>query len=342
MPSLKNRSIRVALSPSCNLNCVYCDGPQGREPDKHGAMEDFRSKPLSSGVIEAETYIKIIKALYLSGFTGVTFTGGEPFLNPDLDVIINKVKDLGISNVGITTNGMMLDGYIQRNGHLPSGLTLLTISLDTIDPVEFRKITRNGNFKKIVKGLKAVKKNNPLLTIRANKVILRSTINSLPGYIEFCENNNINEVNFLNLILKNPHEKSFFEKEFVSSQEVLEYLNAKAKYNFILDDKYEFQTILPSGLRIILKDTNQTLRNSLCNKCPIYCQEGYFTVRVATDGTISTCPDYNNKLPYIDGPLELKNGVLQQKMGYLARVLISTEMENTLEAFFEKKGISLK
>ena len=45
------------------------------------------------------------------------------------------------------------------------------------------------------------------------------------------------------------------------------------------------------GANNILKETRLTLRDEQCEKCPIYCQEGKFTTRIATDGNITMCPD---------------------------------------------------
>ena len=341
---LAQRNIRVAISPFCNLDCIYCDGGQkNRRPGRPGAMEDFRRKPLNQGVISTGVFIKIIESLHSAGFSGMTLTGGEPLLNPEWGLIVNKAKEIGMSRIGVTTNGMLLNTYLQKNKHLPDGLTLLTISLDTIYADRFKTITRRGNFEEVMKGLNKAKKDNPKLIIRANKVLLRSDIESLLDYIEFCEKSGvIDEVNLLNLILKDQLDKKFFEEEFFFASEVRDFFSAHTEYNFTIDRKYEFSTRLPSGLRIILKDTNPTLRNNQCTNCPIYCQEGFYTVRVATDGTITACLDYRAKLPFIDGPMELENGTLSKKVNKLVQMFTKVKQKNTLNKFFRKNNIKLK
>lgn len=340
---LDKRNIRVAISPFCNLDCIYCDGQKGRKPDKPGAMEDFRRKALDQGVISTDTFIKIIEVLHSAGFDGMTLTGGEPLLNSEWDTIVNKAREMGMSRIGITTNGMLLNSYLQKNKHLPRGLTLLTVSLDTVDSVRFKAITRRGKLEEVMKGLSEAKKDNPELKIRANRVLLRSDMESLLDDIKFYEKSGvIDEINLLNLILKRPESKKFFEEEFISAQEVMAFLSTHVGYNFSMDSKYEFEAELPSGLRIILKDTNLTLRTSQCDECPIYCQEGFYTVRVATDGTITTCPDYNAKLPFIDGPLELKRGQLTDKVKEVVQTFTRVKQKNTLDEFFRKKNIELK
>src|SRR3990167_2639285 len=341
MFNLSRRNIRVAVSPFCNFHCIYCDdGQRSRKPGRPGAMEDFRREPLNRGVINTITFIEIIKALRLSGFEGMTLTGGEPFLNPEWDVIVNESRKKGMSRIGITTNGMLLNTYIQKNKHPPEGLTLLTISLDTVDPDRFAKITGIDRLEDIIKGLKAAKKDNPKLTIRANKVVLRSDMESLLEYMEFCEQiGAIDEINLLNLILKEKGDKFFFEKEFISASEILDFFSEHTKYRFSIDKKYEFIAKLPGGLKIIVKETNLTLRSSQCDNCPIYCQEGFYTIRVATDGTINTCLDYKAELPFVDGPAEIERGNLQIAVNKLVDDFKSVELEKTLTKFFRKYDI---
>ena len=343
MFSLDKRNIRIAISPTCNSDCIYCDGCKSRGTNKPGAMEDFRRKPLESGLISTKNFLEIIRALHSSGFIGMALTGGEPLLNPDWDKIVRQSFSIGMSRIGVTTNGLLLNSYLQKNKHLPEELSLLTISLDTIDPQRFKAITGQDKLSEILAGLKLARKTNPNLLIRANKVLLRSEMDCLFEYIYFIDSAGfIDEINFLNLILKDKKDKNFFEKEFISATEVVNFFKKSSDCKFLIDEKYEYNISLPSGLKIIIKDTNSTLRNKRCDECPIYCQEGYFTIRVATDGTITTCPDFWAKLPYIDGLQELKTGDLSSGVNNLVAELKKTKKKYTLNDFFHKYSIKLK
>ena len=343
---LNERKARIAISPFCNLNCIYCDGPKNRRDNRPGAMEDFRSKPLRQGVISTDIFIQIIRSIHKAGFSGITLTGGEPLLNPEWDKIVRESKRLGMSQVCLTTNGTLLSSYLQRHGRLPKELTLLTISLDTFDVEEFETITGGGNLEQVISGLKMVRKNNPDLKIRANKIVMRHNLKSLVGYIKLCEKSNlIDEINLLNLILKDPEdkqEKIFFEKEFVLPSEIISFLSEKGRYDFSMDGKYEFVAKTQKGLLIIVKDTNLTLRNAKCEKCPIYCQEGFYTIRVASDGTIRTCMDYKNELPFIDGPKELEKGLLVEDLRRIVQMFETVKLQRTLKKFFRKHKIRLE
>lgn len=343
---LSSRKARIAISPTCNLNCIYCDGSKGRKPDKPGAMEDFRQKPLEEGVIKTSVYLKILEELHKAGFTRLTLTGGEPLLNLDWDIVVKKAKRIGFSHINLTTNGMLLENYLKEKNQLPKELTLLTISLDTIDDKELKSITGGAKLNIIMKGLKAVKKSNPDLPIRANKVAMRRNLKTLPLFIKLCEDSGIiDEINLINLILKEPKDRknrTFFSKEFVTAKEIINFISKKIGYKFVMDNLYEFRTKTANGLEIILKDTNQTFRDKQCDKCPIYCQEGFFTIRVATDGAIRVCLDYKNELPLIDGPKKIKEKALSQELNKVIRTFRNTHLEKTNNKFIQKYNIKLK
>lgn len=343
---LELRKTRISISSACNLYCNYCDGSKGRQPDKPGAMEDFRSKPLEQGVVDTETYIQIIQSLYDVGFRGITLTGGEPFLNKDWGEIARKAKEIGMEQICITTNGTLLRHYLERNRRLPDELTLLTVSFDTFDSEEFARITGVAHTRlyQITEGIRMVREKNPRLTIRANTVVTRSRLEALPAFIIGCEEL-FDEVNLLNLILKEPENegsKDFFKREFVYPQEIIELLSQEG-YEFIMGEKYEPTARTPNGLKIIVKDTDQTLRNSLCDSCPIYCQEGFYTMRIGTDGSVRPCIDFKNELPYIDGLEELRRGTLTDTLRDFMRVTLeSAQLQNTLDGFLRRYNIQLK
>lgn len=335
------RKIRVAISSVCNLNCTYCDQGRRRSKDKPGAMEDFRSTEIRSGSINTEQYIRSMHSLYHAGYSGVTFTGGEPLLNPDWPEIVKNTKHIGFKQVQLTTNAMLLKKYVDTRGPLPKELNLLTISLDTFDRDDFSNITK-GNLDKVLEGIKSVKESNPNLPIKANKVVMRSNLPKLKEYIDLCEKTGaINRLTLLNLICKDTsseEEKSFFDEQFVPPQEIMEILS---DYEFRLDDKNEYLATTENGLLINLMDTNKTLRSEACEQCPIYCQEGFFTARVATDGTIRTCPDFNNQLPYIKST-ELDDENLNIEVYKLLNPQRNAEIQSTLGKFCIKHGLNPK
>ena len=77
---------------------------------------------------EIERLISIMAEL---GITKVRLTGGEPFVRTDLMTLIRKIKSVGISDLHITTNGVLTAPYIQELKEI--GIASVNLSLDTLD-----------------------------------------------------------------------------------------------------------------------------------------------------------------------------------------------------------------
>ncbi len=340
---LTSRNARIAISPWCNFLCTYCDGPKWvRKTYRPGAMEDYRSKPLSAGVISTEIYLRIIAILQSIGFWWVALTWGEPLLNKNWMKIIDGAREAWIERASLTTNGMLLEQDVNRRG-LPDGLTLINLSLDTNNPEEFREISWwKWDLTTVIRWLKSAKKVKKDLPIRANKVWLRSIAHKLTEYIHFCEASwVIDSVNLLSLIRKSERDSAFFRAEFISAQEIMGIISDELWCEFILDDKYEFQALTKNGLQIVVKDTNLTMRTPECENCSMYCQEWFYTMRVATDGTIMACPDYtarSSPLWFIDGEKSLVDGTLFEKIRQMTSILLGAKPEKTIVKFRSKYG----
>lgn len=333
------RNIRIAVSSVCNLDCVYCEGNKGYRKDKMGAMEDFRKTPLSQKNITYEELMSLLKVFKKVGFTGVTLTGGEPLLNKNWDKIIENAYKIGFERNEITTNGILLGKYFNEKGKMPEGLSLVKVSFDTIDEKKFRKKTGGGNLSIVIESVKTV---SPYITVRANKVMLREDLNTLKEYLEKCKEIGFDEVNLLDLVMypnrNDEKDIKFFKEQYVPYNELLSELKKINNIEF-KRNKYGHSAVMENGLKIILKDSNLTLRDEQCDKCPLYCQEGKFTVRVATDGNITMCPDYRAELVSINGLEELKNGKLESKLKKNFDSLNNLNEYETIDKFKEKHNL---
>ncbi len=132
--------LRVSLTDRCNYRCTYC------MPDD-GSYEVTPHEDVAS----ASELASIISAFAATGVTRVRLTGGEPTLRRDLvDIVARVVAIPGITDVALSTNGerlLELAGPLRR-----AGLHRLNISIDTLDPVRFRAITRRGNLGRVLAG----------------------------------------------------------------------------------------------------------------------------------------------------------------------------------------------
>jgi len=340
---LNDVNLRVAISPKCNMDCIYCEGAKGYSSSQLGTMDDFRKSPLKNGCISTETLLAIIKTFHEVGFVGLTLTGGEPLLNKDWDMIVKGASNIGMLRVEINTNGSVINDYLDEKATLPKELTLVKISLDTHDPERFKTITRGGNLADIIK---AVRRISPLVKTRANKVLMRNDLGGLVKYFNFCHEIGFQEINLLDLVyhsnLNSLEGKNFFEKEYVSFSEVKKYFFKNLRIDFNELNKYGHSLTLPSGMKIIMKDSNTAVRCENCLDCPVYCQEGIYTVRIATDGNITFCPDFKGELPSINGPFELENGTLKKTIKLLASKINSAKKIGSFKNYADRHDLLLK
>jgi molybdenum cofactor biosynthesis enzyme MoaA len=172
--------VRFSISPECNLKCKYCDKQ----------MENFKE---SDHIISLSDNLQILKSLVKNGFDGVSFTGGEPMLNPCWDILANKSKEYGFDRVEMTTNGTLINSYLDKQEKFPDSLDSLKVSMDSSSSSQFKKITgSNIELEKILTGIKRLKETNPGLKLVANKVCLKSGLGNLQEYFDFIKQSNFN------------------------------------------------------------------------------------------------------------------------------------------------------
>jgi cyclic pyranopterin phosphate synthase len=134
--------LRISVTDRCNLRCVYCMPEEGVSLMSH------------SGILTYEEIFTVVKAAAELGINKVRLTGGEPLVRlglPDLVRLIAGIKT--IDDIALTTNGILLPQYAAELKE--AGLHRVNISLDTLKPDNFRRITRCGDLKDTLEGIKA-------------------------------------------------------------------------------------------------------------------------------------------------------------------------------------------
>jgi cyclic pyranopterin phosphate synthase len=96
---------------------------------------------------------KIVRLATEFGVQKIKLTGGEPLLRKDIVDVVKAVNDAGVKEISMTTNGVLLAGLARELAK--AGLTRVNISLDTLDPKTFSKITGNGSLQKVMAGMEA-------------------------------------------------------------------------------------------------------------------------------------------------------------------------------------------
>ncbi|MBX4267678.1 GTP 3',8-cyclase MoaA [Clostridium estertheticum] len=230
--------LRISVTDRCNLRCIYCMPEQGIKKLEH------------VDVLRFEEIFKIVKVSEKLGINKVRYTGGEPLVMKDIDKLIYETSKLqGIEDISITTNGILLADM--ASDLKKAGLKRVNISLDTLDDVKFKSITRIGNLEKVMKsiercltlGLKPVKINTVLMR-GFNDTEFEDFLNltrEMPIEIRFIELMPIGEgikiydkskISFME-ILKNHPELTQIENEKSSTAQMYKIKGAKGKIGFI-------------------------------------------------------------------------------------------------------------
>jgi len=151
--------LRVSVTDRCNLRCVYCMPPEGIQWRPH------------SGILRYEEITEIIRVAADQGVRDVRLTGGEPLIRPNLAALVRMIAEIpGIEDISLTTNGLLLDSLAPILAD--AGLKRVNISLDTLKPERFARITRGGSFDKVMKGIAAAQAAG-LRPIKINAVMVR-------------------------------------------------------------------------------------------------------------------------------------------------------------------------
>ena len=151
--------IRVSVTDRCNLRCIYCMPEEGIPCVSHSDILTFDEIRRICG-IGAELGISRIK-----------LTGGEPLVRRGLPGLLGMLKKIpGIEQVTLTTNGILLKDNI--NELVSNGLDAVNISIDTLDPEYYHKITRRGGIEEVLSGLDAAL-SYPALKVKVNCVPLK-------------------------------------------------------------------------------------------------------------------------------------------------------------------------
>ncbi len=151
--------LRISLTPRCNLRCVYCMPAAGLPAPEKGEL------------LTNEEIAELVRAAARQGVRRVRLTGGEPLLRRGLVDLVRRIAATpGIEEVSLTTNAMLLAK--KAVALAAAGLSRVNISLDTLDPEKFRRITRGGRIQRVFDGISAAEEHG-LTPIKLNTVVVR-------------------------------------------------------------------------------------------------------------------------------------------------------------------------
>jgi len=139
--------LRVSVTDRCDLRCVYC-------------MKEKMNFLPKKEILSFEEIERLCDNFISLGVKKIRLTGGEPLVRKN---IINLIKNLNskkihtnLKEITLTTNGTLLSKFAKDLKI--NGINRINVSLDTINPEKYNKITRFGDLEKVIKGIEEAKK----------------------------------------------------------------------------------------------------------------------------------------------------------------------------------------
>lgn len=151
--------LRVSLTDRCNLRCVYC------------MPEDGIAFRPSEDLLQDDELVMLVEIAAELGVQKIRLTGGEPTVRPRITDLVRRIARIpGITDLAMTTNGLLMEMLARPLAG--AGLTRLNVSLDTLDPAKFSRITRGGQVERVLTGIRAAE-GAGLLPVKINAVVVR-------------------------------------------------------------------------------------------------------------------------------------------------------------------------
>jgi len=165
--------LRVSVTDRCDFRCTYC------------MAENMNFLPKKE-LLTLEELKRLCSAFIAKGVRKLRLTGGEPLVRKNVMYLVRELgKQIGsgLDELTLTTNGSQLARFADEL--YDCGVRRINVSLDTLDPDKFRRITRWGDFHKVMEGIDAAQKAG--LRIKLNAVALKDFNDvEMPDMIRFA------------------------------------------------------------------------------------------------------------------------------------------------------------
>jgi cyclic pyranopterin phosphate synthase len=151
--------LRISITDHCNLKCYYCTPFSGRSHLKH------------SEILSYEEILKVVRAAATTGISKVRITGGEPLVRKGVVEFCRMLSEIdGLKSLALTTNGIYLEDMAEPL--FKAGIRRINISLDTLKPERFEKITGYNWLSRVLAGIKRAEQIG-MQPIKINTVVMR-------------------------------------------------------------------------------------------------------------------------------------------------------------------------
>ncbi len=150
--------LRLSLTDRCNLRCIYC------------MSEEMTFRPHVE-LMQDDELMQLTRLFAGLGFDKIRLTGGEPTVRANIVEIVRGIASMpGVQSVSMTTNGILLSKLSKPLAE--AGLGRVNLSLDTLDPARFKRMTRLGKIQDVWEGILSAEAAG-LRPIKLNAVVVR-------------------------------------------------------------------------------------------------------------------------------------------------------------------------
>jgi len=276
----KTPHLRICVTEKCPLVCFYCR-PGGE------ACRIVNKKEMS-----LRQMYQLVKILADRGITHLKITGGEPLLRKDIPEMILALKSIkGIMDIQLVTRSPKAGNMTEQLRD--SGLNSVTISLDSLNPFTFYRISQNSRLDLLLKAIKKIHKSG--LSLQFNMVVMRGVNeHEIPKMIEYA--GRYGAVLKLLDLMNIPGDPKFLDYYYMSFDQIVIDLKEKAVSCNIETPSGGVGTpmpkfLMPSGTTVLIKDAKVgTWYGDVCKECKNFpCQDAIMALRLTADGSLQRC-----------------------------------------------------
>jgi len=288
--ALKKEKLKTSKNPQliildithqCNLKCNICD-------------------IWKTGPKEANLDISYVKKMLFEakklGIKEIALSGGEPLLRNDIFEIFDYAKNIGLKNIGILSNGILVEQYIDRlKPYLIDGTISLVISFDSLNP-ELHNRIRNYNLawqktQNALTVLSFLKKQHPQINFNVITIILGQNLEELLDLTIFVKSLGANSLQFQPLLPNNLRMEERKSSYFWVAEDRYKTLDS------IIDRLINFKEFEPGFIKNSAR--NLSLMKKYYRGCltsgEVSCLSADKTILIANQGNCRTCfSDYGD------------------------------------------------
>jgi cyclic pyranopterin phosphate synthase len=270
------KTLRVSLLNRCNLGCIYCTIGDEKERDHKRGQRPASVEKLLSNISQLHSLLQ---------FETIRLTGGEPLLYADLVQVIKGVKELGISNIKLTTNGFLLEKLAVTLKQ--AGMKSINVSLDAVAEDVYFLMSKRNNVQRIIQGIDAAIEAG--LSVKINTVVMKGINESqvLP-LLEYAFSRKI-IIRFLEVMAMG-HLHQSANKYLFSRHEILE----------LIGSRYAFQELqrTNSSTAEYWQTQQDNIFGIIANESEPFCHDCN-RLRLDSEGNIYGCLSNNHPISLV-------------------------------------------